>query len=96
MTVAGAERAFLHGLRWVGLFLLYALGIVAVGALTGGTVFLLLGKLFVPGETFSWLATTGLRVGAILSGVWAPGVAIVLCFVRGKRERDRLRGKAAA
>ncbi|MFP4353106.1 MAG: hypothetical protein ACLFRP_00275 [Puniceicoccaceae bacterium] len=93
MTPAVSKRAFVSGLRWVGLFLSYALGIVAVGALTGGGVFLLLGKLFVPDESFGWLGATGLRVGAILAGVWAPGVAIVLCFVRGKRERDRLRGK---
>lgn len=77
------------GLRWIGLFLLYAVGIVAIGAPTGAAVFLALGKLFVPEMTYGGLALAGLRVGAILSGVWAPGVAIVLCFMRGKREREQ-------
>ncbi len=76
------------GVRWLGFFLLYAVGIVAIGAPVGSLAFLALGKLFVPEMTFAELGLNGLRVGAILSGVWAPGVAIVLCFMRGKRERD--------
>lgn len=80
---------------WFFLFLGYTLGIVATGAVAGGLAFLALGKLFVPEMTFAELSLTGLRVGTILSGVWAPGVAIVLCFMKGKRLRDESRQEEA-
>jgi hypothetical protein len=76
-------------LRWPFWFLAYALGIVALGAPAGAAAFALLGKLFVPEMSVGELALNGTRIGAILAGVWAPGVAIVLCFIRGKKERDR-------
>ncbi len=80
-------------LYWVFLFLGYTIGIVATGAVAGGLAFQLFGRLFVPEMTFAELSLAGLRVGTILSGVWAPGVAIVLCFMRGKRLRDERRQK---
>lgn len=74
-------------LRFIG----YTLGITAVGAVAGGLAFQIFGRLFVPEMTYAELSLSGLRVGAILAGVWAPGVAIVLCFMWGKKQRDRLR-----
>jgi len=75
-------------LKWGGIFLLNALVITGAGAVAGGAAFLLLGKLFMPAMSYAELSLTGLRVGGILAGVWAPGVSIVLCFVRGKKEND--------
>ncbi|MEM0967209.1 MAG: hypothetical protein AAGJ81_13775 [Verrucomicrobiota bacterium] len=75
-------------LLWAFRFISYVLIIIACGAFAGSAAFSLLGKLFMPSMTFGELAITGARVGAILAGVWASGVAIVLCFVKGKQERD--------
>lgn len=85
-----ASNPFLLGITGILLFLGYTLGITMIGATTGGMTFLLLGKLFVPEMTLSELALSGLRVGTILAGIWAPGVSIVLCFMWGKKQRDRL------
>jgi len=79
---------FRIGLRWAGFFLFYALTLVAIGAVTGCIVFSLLGPLFLEHSSRSEIAFYGLKTGAILAGIWAPGVAIVKCFVRGKQERE--------
>lgn len=78
-----------HPSFWIALFLGYTAEIVILGATAGCVAFLALGKLFVPDMTYAELAVSGLRVGAILAGVWAPGVSIVLCFIHGKKLRDR-------
>ncbi len=75
-------------LRWAGIFLYYALGMVAIGAATGCAVFLILGPLFLKESSYGEIASYGLKTGAILAGIWTPGVAIVKCFVKGKKERD--------
>jgi len=76
------------GLRWVGIFFFYAITMVAIGAATGAAVFSLLGPLFLDNSSRGEIAFYGLKTGAILAGIWAPGVAIVKCFVRGKKERE--------
>ena len=73
---------------WIGFFFYYALSMVAIGAVTGCAVFLVLGRLFLADASWTDLALYGLKTGTILSGIWAPGVAIVKCFVRGKHARD--------
>jgi len=73
-------------LKWICFFLFYAISIVVLGAIGGMLAFLLLGKLFMPDMTFVELGLKGLRVGAIYAGVWASGVSIVLCFMKGHRE----------
>jgi len=78
---------FIAFLRFLG----YMAGITAVGAVAGGLSFQIFGRLFMPEMTYSELAISGLRVGTILAGVWAPGVSIVLCFMWGKKQRDRLK-----
>ncbi|MBC2601919.1 hypothetical protein [Puniceicoccus vermicola] len=74
-------------IRWAGIFLYYTLGMVLIGATTGCLVFLILGPLFLKDETTWNIALYGLKTGTILSGIWAPGVAIVKCFMRGAKER---------
>lgn len=76
-------------MRWLLIFLYYVLGMVLIGALTGCLVFLVLGPLFLKESTLTEIALNGLKVGTILAGIWAPGVAIVKCFILGKKERDR-------
>lgn len=73
----------------------YAVAITLAGALGGFLAFLAFGKFFVPDWTWTALALKGLKVGGILAGVWAPGVAIVLCFIRGHRLNREARGRDA-
>jgi hypothetical protein len=95
--VSGQARTLLRAVwRWPLLFLAYGLLTVAAGAIVGTVGFLLLGKLFTPDLSFAELARHGLRMGSIYAGVWAPGLAIVLCFMHGKRERDRERRRASS
>lgn len=86
----------LLALKWLWFFLYYALVIVLLGALAGSLAFLLLGKLFMPEMTFGELGLKGMRVGAILAGVWASGVSIVLCFVKGHKERSKALSNSAS
>ena len=81
-------------IRWFPTFLLFALAITAVGAVIGLVAYSLAGPALDGGRSLGQLAIKGLQDGAFLAGIWAPGTAFVLCFVRAhsvrvKRERGQ-------
>lgn len=71
---------------WVGSFLYYVVIILAVGSVLGACLFTFFGTLF--GDyTLKDLFKKGLWIGFRYAGVWAGGLAIVLCFFKGGRRR---------
>jgi len=81
---------FLKNCAYWGLhFCCYAGLTLAIGSLMGAMLFAVFGKSFTD-YTVLTLIKKGLSVGFRYAGVWAVGVGIVLCFVkggpRGKRE----------
>jgi hypothetical protein len=82
----------LRDLHWALHFLVWTLGIVAVGAVLGAVVFPLVGSLAGVDKSAGELALTGARTLGFYFMVWAPGVGIVLTV---KNEYERRRRKAA-
>lgn len=88
-TIRKLSRGLLLAFHWLGLFLLYVVAIISLGALIGTISFLVFGKIFV-GMEFGELALRGMRYGAQYFGVWAPSIAIVLCVMRAwKRSQQK-------
>ncbi len=82
----------LRDLHWAPYFLVWTLGIVAVGAVLGAAVFPLVGSLAGMDKSAGELALTGARTLGFYFMVWAPGVGIVLTV---KNEYERRQKKAA-
>lgn len=90
-----ALRALQVGLYWLASFFAYFVTIIFIGAVLGAISFALVGALTNPGLDLSYRLAKGVINGAQLAGVWATGVALVLCFVQGKRRNDRLRRQSS-
>lgn len=74
-------------------FLLTVLGLCALGGLLGGVVFPIAGRLAGAHSSHDEMVVAGVKSGAFIFMVWAPGVALVREFVRGaKARRRRARG----
>lgn len=72
-------------LYWIAFLLYYTAIILAIGSTVGAILFPTVGPFFVDLPFFD-LLKKGLWTGFRYSGVWAGGVAIVLCFIRGRRQ----------
>ncbi len=73
--------------RRTGGFLLTILGFCALGGLLGALLFPLAGHWGGSEKTYSELVVAGVKSGAFICMVWAPGVALVREFMRGSQER---------
>lgn len=82
----------LRNLHWAPHFLVWTLGIVAVGAVLGAAVFPLVGSLAGMEKSAGELALNGARTLGFYFMVWAPGVGVVLTV---KNEYERRQRKAA-
>lgn len=71
---------------WLTFFLYYTAIILTVGTLAGACLFPLLGPLFVD-SPFLALMKKGAWIGFRYAGVWAGGTAIILCFIKGAKQR---------
>lgn len=73
-------------LRWLFTWIYYVAIICFVGAVFGILTHLVLGPLFVDQPDFGYLAAFGFMNGFNYGGVWAGGLAIVLCVMRARKE----------
>lgn len=76
---------------WAGWFCLYVLMMLAIGAVLGGILFVTIGAFSHPQLAWSERLRMGASDGAFYFGVWAGGMSIVLCFIRGHRMNAKRR-----
>lgn len=76
-------------LYWTAHLLLFVAAILVTGTIVGSILFLVLGNCF---GDYGWLflLKQGAWAGFRYAGVWAGGVAIVLCFIKGAKRRASL------
>lgn len=74
-------------------FLLTVVGLCATGGLLGGLIFPLAGRWGGSHKTLEELVVAGVKSGAFICMVWAPGAALVREFMRGARERRPTRAE---
>ena len=77
--------SIVHVFYWLGWFSAYVVSIIATGAVLGCILFLTIGALTHPEIVWSERTLNGLLDGARYAGLWAGGLAIVLCFMKGHR-----------
>ncbi|OIO60682.1 MAG: hypothetical protein COZ46_01505 [Verrucomicrobia bacterium CG_4_10_14_3_um_filter_43_23] len=73
-------------LYWIWSFLYYVGLILVAGTVVGSVAFVLLGPIFVDDYTFLGLLKKGAWIGFRYAGVWAGGVAIVLCCMKANKK----------
>lgn len=71
---------------WTGWFLCYVVGIVACGGIIGGVIYVTLGVLSHPDLHWAERLLFGLRDGGQYAGVWAGGLSIVMCVMKGYKQ----------
>ena len=74
---------------WLAFFLYYVLLVLAIGSLAGAILFAFFGLIFFEINIIT-LLKKGLWIGFRYAGVWAGGLAIVLCFLKaGRKEKTK-------
>lgn len=74
--------------HWAIYFLCWLLAIIGGGALIGAIVFPLLGPLFGSNRTPLAHAIVGARHLGFIALIWAPGIALVACVMRSRRNKS--------
>ena len=69
---------------WGFLFLSYILGITLAGTIIGAIFYPLAGTILGFNHTILFMIKKGMLDISYLALVWAPGGAIVLCFIKAK------------
>ncbi len=72
--------------RWLLTWFYFVAVICFVGALLGVLSHLLFGLCFMEKPDYGYLAAFGFSNGLQYGGVWAGGLAIVLCVIRARKE----------
>jgi len=75
--------------HWIGCLCYYVFVILLMGTLIGALSHLAIGWLIIDRPDPIFFLARGALNGFYYSGIWAGGVSIVLCFMRGHRERSR-------
>jgi hypothetical protein len=73
-------------IRWLFIWLYFVLIICFAGALMGVVTHLLFGLIFMDAPDYGYQAAFGFSNGLRYGGVWAGGLAIVLCVMRARKE----------
>ncbi len=74
--------------RRAGGFFLTIIELCALGGLLGALIFPLAGRWGGSEKNYAELVVAGVKSGAFICMVWAPGVALVREFIRGAKDRD--------
>jgi len=72
---------------WFGWFLTYLAIIIGLGAVIGSLLYTTLGLLTHPDLSWSERALYGMRDGSQYAGVWAGGLSLVLCWMKGYKQK---------
>ena len=72
--------------RWFFIWLYFVLIICLAGAFIGVVTHLLFGLIFIDTPDYGHLAAYGFSNGLRYGGVWAGGLAIVLCVICARKE----------
>lgn len=73
---------------WMSLFLSYTLSIILVGAIVGAILYPLVGSLLRFNYSLMFMTQKGMADLSFFALVWAPGGAIVLCFIKAHRKKE--------
>ena len=73
-------------IRWFFIWLCFVLIICLAGAFIGVVTHLLFGLIFIDTPDYVYQAAFGFSNGLRYGGVWAGGLAIVLCVIRARKE----------
>lgn len=85
------RKFFKNCAYWSLHFICYAGLILTIGSVVGAILFIVFGKSFTD-YTLLNLIKKGLSIGFRYAGVWAVGLGIVLCFVKGGRKGKGMHG----
>jgi len=80
-------RFVVVALNWFVVWIYYVALTLMAGAVLGVGSHVLVGPFFVEAPEWVELAAHGFLRGVHLAGLWAGGLGIVLCFMRGARRR---------
>lgn len=83
MSIKQIAYTFLH---WLGAFTLYLSATLLLGGLIGALLFLIVGAITHGDIPVVQRLSHGFVDGFLYAGIWAIGLAIVLCVMRGHRE----------
>ena len=72
---------------WMALFLGYMLSIIFVGTFLGAILYPLVGSLLRFNYSLIYMTQKGMADLSFFALVWAPGGAIVLCFIKAHRKK---------
>ena len=81
-------------IRWLFSWLYFVLIICFTGALMGVVTHLLFGLTFMDAPDYGYQAAFGFFNGLRYGGVWAGGLAIVLCVMRARKEYLQAKAKS--
>lgn len=95
-VIRGAGRFVWAVIYWCWWFFVYTVVTLEIGALIGALLFAGVGALSHPQLDILRRIEMGLADGFFYAGVWAGGLAIVLCFMRAHKRNLRRRRAAAA
>ncbi|MBT64249.1 MAG: hypothetical protein CML13_13670 [Puniceicoccaceae bacterium] len=87
-------RILLQIFHWLLTWLYFVLIICFTGAMLGVLSHLLFGLCCMDGPDFGFLAAFGFTNGLTYGGVWAGGLAIVLCVMRARKEYLQRHGES--
>jgi hypothetical protein len=78
-----------RSLHWSLYFLLWTIGLIAVGTVAGTLLFPLVGTLIGAQFTLGELAINGAKMLGFYFMLWAPGLALVMTIKRAYEQRKR-------
>lgn len=76
---------------WISLFTVYSAAIITTAAILGGILYPLTGILLGFDYSLYLMAQNGVADLSHLALIWAPGIAIVLCFIKAHRQKQEQR-----
>jgi hypothetical protein len=75
--------------HWAIYFFFWTIAVVLFGAAAGAIGFVLFGPFFGSTESPLRHAIAGARHLGFIALIWAPGIALVLCVMRGYRNKQK-------
>lgn len=74
---------------WISLFVGYMLAIILTGTIAGAISYPLVGALLSFNDSILYMIQKGVEDLSFFALVWAPGSAIVLCFIKAHRSSSK-------